>query len=141
MSYASTTTVSVEKSRAEIDTLLGKHKASHRGIQVNEELGMAQIAFVIQGRKYRLDVPLPKENKMELRRRYEQECRSRWRAILLMLRAKLELVEIGVSTVEREFLADMVLADGQTMHIALAQAIKRGLETGEAPILALSEGT
>jgi tRNA nucleotidyltransferase/poly(A) polymerase len=141
MSYASATTVSVEKSRAEIDTLLGKHKASHRGIQVNEELGLAQIAFVIQGRKYRLDVPLPKQDKMQLQRKHEQECRSRWRAILLMLRAKLELVEIGVSTVEREFLADMVLANGETMHLAVANAIKAGLDTGKAPILSLPEGT
>lgn len=161
MSYASTTTVSVEKSRAEIDTLLGKHGASHRGIQVNEDLALAQIAFVIHGRKYRLDVPLPKlvkpkEFKGEprgwwqwddtkranyLRSEYDQQCRSRWRAILLMLKAKLELVEIGVSSVEREFLADMVLADGQTMHLAVAEAIKRGLDSGTAPILALPEAT
>lgn len=140
MSYAENTTVSVEKSRAEIDTLLGKHGASHRGIQVNEDLCMAQIAFVIQGRKYRLDVPLPKEDKRHPRKRYEQSCRSRWRAILLMLKAKLELVEIGVSSVEREFLADMVLADGQTMHLAVAEAIKRGLDSGTAPILALPGG-
>jgi hypothetical protein len=58
-----------------------------------------------------------------------------------MLKAKLELVDIGVSSVEREFLADMVLANGQTMHLAVAETIKRSLSTGEAPVLALPEAT
>lgn len=156
--YAADTTVSEEKTRAEIETVLGKHGASHRAIATDEDQHLAQIAFVIQGRRYRLDVPLPKmvEPKDEprgwwvwdqsrrqewMRKQVAQERRARWRAVLLMLKAKLEWVRLGASSVEKEFLADMVLANGATMHVAVAQAIKHGLETGKAPVLALPGAT
>jgi hypothetical protein len=158
-SYAEGTSVSVEKTRAEIETLLGKHGAGQRAILCDDELGLAQIGFGIHGRRYRLDVPMPSLESVRpttrtgpsvgywrldeagrlawARRALEQAQRERWRAVLLMLKAKLELVRIGVSTVEHEFLADMVLPDGKTMHIAVAESIQRALATGEAPMLAL----
>ena len=45
---------------------------------------------------------LPREKQRQL---WEQGCRSRWRAILLILLAKFEAIEAGISTFEREFLA------------------------------------
>lgn len=139
--YAEGTSVSVEKSKAEIDVLLGKHGASQRGIMADESSGRAMIAFVIAGRHYRLEVPLPTDardpskpswvlkghdcprgwdswgidrRKQWVRTEIEQKSRERWRAVLLMLKAKLELVRIGVSSVEREFLADLVV-NGKTI--------------------------
>ena len=160
MSYAENTSVSEEKTRAEIETILGRHGASHRAIATDEDAHLAQIAFVIRGRRYRLDVPLPSlpvcepgkeprgwwawdhdRRQQWLRKQNEQERRARWRAVLLMLKAKLEWVRLGASSVEKEFLADMVLANGATMHVAVAQAIKHGLETGKSPMLALPEST
>ena len=35
---------------------------------------------------------------------WEQACRQRWRALLLIIRAKLEAVESGITTLESEFL-------------------------------------
>jgi hypothetical protein len=46
---------------------------------------------------------------------YEQACRQRWRALLLIVKAKLEAVTAGISTVEREFLPDVVLPNGATV--------------------------
>lgn len=154
--YAAATKVSPERTRAEIETLLGKHGASRRQLGVDEDLNLARIEFVMHGRSYRLDVPLPKAELKDgqrkpdgwsrmneaqrercLRDRANAESGARWRSILLMLKAKLELVRLGVSSVEREFLADMLLANGKTMHLAVAEAIKRGLDTGKAPTLAL----
>jgi hypothetical protein len=157
--YAAGTSVASERSRAEIETLLGKHGATQRGIAVNDETGLAQVAFVIHGHKYRLDVPMPPGPDLstaqgkprgwyswdeQRRQRWafsevEQSRRERWRAIVLLLKAKLELVQIGISSVEKEFLSDMVLANGETMHHAVAEALSRSLATGKAPVLALPE--
>ena len=165
--YAEGTKVSVEKSRAEVDTLLGKHGATQRAIALDDVAGLAQIVFVVQGRKYRLDVPMPQppdtdavsNNPIldekprgwwrwddEHRQRWitqqmEQARRERWRAIVLVFKAKFELVDIGISTIEKEFLGDMVLANGDTMNRAVGEAIKHSLETGKSPILALPEAS
>ena len=46
---------------------------------------------------------------------YEQAVRQRWRALALVIKAKLEAVEAGISTVEREFLDAIMLPDGRTV--------------------------
>ena len=59
--------------------------------------------------------------------RTDQVLRTRWRLVLLALKTKLELVALGVSSVEREFMADMVLGNGRTVQENLAEFIQRGL--------------
>lgn len=162
--YAAGTIVSVEKTKSEIDTLLGKHGATQRGIMADDEERRAMVAFVIGGRHYRLDVPLPDMSKfadpskpdwqqakgitvprgwpnwgIEKRKQWtrnsmDQSERERWRAVLLMLKAKLELVRIGISTVEREFMADLVLPNGSTVAHMLETQIADVL-AGETPRL------
>ena len=46
---------------------------------------------------------------------YEQMIRSRWSALALAIKAKLECVESKISTFEKEFLANIVLPNSQTM--------------------------
>lgn len=43
------------------------------------------------------------------------EVRQRWRALLLTVKAKLEAVECGISTLEQEFLAFIVLPNSMTL--------------------------
>jgi len=164
--YAEGTSVTVEKTRSEIDTLLGKHGASQRGV-MTDDAGRAVVAFVIGGRHYRLDVPMPNpgdfpdpkkrgwETTLDTPRGWDgwgserraqwvrvemdQRCRERWRAVLLMLKAKLELVRLGISTVEREFLADLVLPSGKTVAATLEAQIVNVMR-GEMPRL-LPEAT
>lgn len=45
----------------------------------------------------------------------EQGKRQRWRAMALIVKAKLEAIESGISTLEAEFLAHTVLPNGQTV--------------------------
>jgi hypothetical protein len=139
--YAEGTTVSVEKSRVEVEKILSRYGATQRGVMLAES--MAQIAFVVEGAKYRIDVPLPHRDpdkpppgwhawEEARRERYreshhEQACRERWRAIVLMLKAKLEVISLGLSTVEREFMADMVLPNGRTASQCLPDIIRAGL--------------
>ena len=44
-----------------------------------------------------------------------QACQQRWRALLLIIRGKLEAVESAITTLESEFLANVVLPDGGTV--------------------------
>jgi hypothetical protein len=145
MTYASGTSVSVERSRMEIDSLLGKHGATSRGVATTE--GMAQVAFVIGGLHYRLDVPLPafkmtkqppgwwgwnESRREEYKAKHTaQATRERWRAILLLLKAKLEAVRMGVSRVEKEFLSDLVLDGGGTVYQAMGERIAKALANGQ----------
>lgn len=69
------------------------------------------------------------------RRRVDQVARERWRALVLLVKAKLELVALGISTVEREFLADIALPDGRTVHEAMRELLQRAYETGDMPPL------
>lgn len=146
MSYAENTSVSIEKSRAELDTLLRKHGASQRVFGDDDVNGRAVICFALGGRQYQLEIPLPKLSEFErckrrgwMQRRtmpdqlraHDQACRSRWRAVVLITKAKLEFASMGVSTIEREFLADLVLADGQTVHAAVTTGIQEQYLTGK----------
>jgi hypothetical protein len=74
-------------------------------------------------------------------KQWEQACRTRWRALALVIKAKLEAVASGITTFESEFLAHIVLPDGRTVGgwIApqLAVAYERG---GMPPMLALPDG-
>jgi len=71
----------------------------------------------------------------------EQASRERWRQIVLLLKAKLELVRLGVSTVEKEFMADMVLPNGETVNVALGREIAAALALGAMPTLSLPEAS
>jgi hypothetical protein len=53
------------------------------------------------------------ENQRE--KAYDQALRSRWRALLLVIKAKLEAVDVGISTIEQEFLANVVLPNDQLL--------------------------
>jgi hypothetical protein len=131
MAYASTTTVPVEKTRAEIEQLLVKHRATHFMSAWGEEDGKrrAVIAFEMHDRRLMFHLPLPDPNERAFThakmrgyakrrtdaaaaRAWEQACRSRWRGLLLTIKAKLESVEAGIETFEEAFLAQVVVSDG-----------------------------
>jgi hypothetical protein len=154
--YAEGTSVTVERSRAELDAILNRNGAKQTMIANDDEKCVAVIGFVINGAKFRLELPLPsyadtmpakgKEPQRwwsmgeEARKswrssRFHQARRERWRAVLLLLKSKLEIVRIGLSSVEREFMADMVLPGGATAYEALSEALRSGLVTGERKML------
>ncbi len=157
--YAKGTTVEVARSRAEIDSLLTKNGASSVGILNDSDKSVAVVAFTIHGAKFRLEIPLPTmaevdkspkprqwfswdEGKRLAWKRVDlvQRERERWRAVLLLIKSKLEIVRIGLSSVEREFMADLVLPGGQRAEAFFAEAIRRGLEGGDAsPMLGAGE--
>lgn len=150
--YAKGTEVSVEKTRVEIESVLQKYGADAFGYSVDGPA--AKIAFRLGGRHYRFALTLPPRDRWDFhhykqgkttflradgvaQKMWEQECRALWRALLLVIRAKLEAVEVGISTVEAEFLAAMVLADGSTVEETIAPQIEEHYRVGGPPRLML----
>jgi len=66
----------------------------------------------------RLDVPIPENCR-------ENERRQRWRVMVMVTKAKLEAVACGISTIEREFLSDIVLPDGRTVAETMTPVIRK----------------
>ena len=107
MAYAEKTTVPVSKSRIEIEELIRKHGA---GQFVSGYSGdKVVIGFTAEGRQVRflMRMPAGRTNKET-----EQLEGQRWRALLLVIKAKFEAIESGVSCFDDEFLAHIVLPDG-----------------------------
>ena len=129
--YAKGTSVSVERSEAELRSLLSKHGADALMVGHDASEGRAFVAFRIRGQAVRLDVPLPKledfrhyihaawgrrkRDDVETRKAHEQASRERWRALVLLTKAKLEAVQIGFSSIEREFMHDLLTPSGKTV--------------------------
>ena len=71
---------------------------------------------------------------------WEQACRQRWRALDLVVKAKLEAVESGISVFEEEFLANIVLPNGQTVKDLVIPEVEHAYLSGCAPKLFLIGG-
>jgi hypothetical protein len=65
----------------------------------------------------------------------DRELRRRWRALLMVIKAKLVSVEDGISTIEREFMADVVLPNGKTLGEWVAPQLDAAYQSGGMPAL------
>jgi hypothetical protein len=143
--YAEGTTVSPERSQAEISENLRRYGASSyvSGYEDNR----AMIAFKAHDRTVRfiLDLPLQGDDEFAFtptrqrrkpdaaRAAYEQEIRRRWRALALAIKAKLEAVATGIASFEDEFLAYTVLPDNTTVGDRLRVEIDAAWRSGQVP--------
>ncbi len=66
---------------------------------------------------------------------WEQACRQKWRALYLVIKAKLEAVESGISCFEDEFLANIVLPDGSLVGNFMRPQIEQVYSSGNMPAL------
>ena len=142
--YAEGTSVSVEKSRSEIESTLRRFGASQFLSGWDQE--MAYIAFKYRDRAIQLTLTLPERGKFlrtphrrqvrnaaEVEKAWEQACRESWRCLALMVKAKLVAVEKGVATLENEFLAYTMLPDGGTVAQWLQPQIQQMITDGCMP--------
>jgi hypothetical protein len=154
--YASQTSVSTEKSRNEIERTLQRYGASGFGFWLEGDKALVQ--FTIQNLKIAFNLPMPDrkseeftmsshENEWQRKRlgadtahkRWEQACRQRWRALALVIKAKLEAIDSGISTFEEEFMAHIMLPDGKTVGEKLVPSLTVLKETGNMPKLLLGK--
>lgn len=117
--YASETDVPVERSKRQIELLLQQHgaEAYHTGWDKDRDI----IEFGWKGKQIRFVLKRFDRTQFELSERgyarnvrqqtqaYDQADRSRWRALYLVIRAKLEAVERGIAIFEEEFMAFIVV--------------------------------
>lgn len=131
--YARETKVPVTQSRSEIEQLLERAKARQYGTAVDYELRQARVQFRLNDRIVRFVIALPDEKKLGKGWRLEQAERQRWRALLLVIKAKLESVESQISTFEEEFLAHIVMPNDQTIAQIILPQIAESYHTGRMP--------
>ena len=91
--FAEETQVPVARSREELESVLKKHGASERLTYQDDEAGRAVVQFRIGERMVKLEM-----RREETNRNAEQVDREAWRRLLLVVRAKLEIVASGMST-------------------------------------------
>jgi hypothetical protein len=81
-------------------------------------------------REVRLEVPMPTEREAGTKAKLDAATRQRWRALVLVLKAKLEAVASGISTLETEFLAGIVMPDGRTLGSHVIPRLTEVVEHG-----------
>lgn len=131
--FAEDTSVPVGRSQDEVKDRLRRAGADR--IAVYEDERSSAVAFTVQGRMYRITVPTTAEA-----RDPRQDARRAWRLLLLLLKAKLEAVREGATTIEREFLADMLLPDGSTVYERAREELAIAYDGGSMPNRLLLEG-
>lgn len=151
--YASDTSVPSERSRAEIEQTLRRYKADAFGYLTERDC--AVVMFRMAGRHIKFILPMPDPESEEFTRTptkrdlrtasaaeaaWEQACRQRWRALALVIKAKLEAVAAGITTVEDEFLAHTVLPDGSTVGEWARPQLAEAYRVGAMPTSLMIEG-
>ena len=127
--YAETTKVPVSRSRDELERILARYGADAFGYGWDN--GRAVVSFRAQQRYIRFAMEIPLN---------AQEERQRWRALVLVVKAKLEAVESGITTFEDEFLAHVVLPDNRTVSDWLGPQIEDAYTQGGMPKLLMPGG-
>lgn len=153
MAYAESTSVPIERTRAQIEKELRKYGADQfiSGWDHNR----AFISFRAMRRLVRFVLPLPKRDdkkysmkpptrswfkptprsEAETTLLWEQACRARWRALLLTVKAKLESIQTGIESFEQAFLAHIVLPDDTLVGDRIISAVADAYATGKMPQL------
>jgi len=152
--YAAQTSVSWQSSRDEIERTLTRYGANQFMYGWTE--GGAMLAFSARGRQIRFTLPLPDRKSREfthtpakglarsapeVEKAYDQAVRQRWRALALVIKAKLEAIEAGISDFEEEFLAHIMLPNGRTVGEETLPRVTEMYEVGHMrPLLEVTSG-
>lgn len=137
--YASKTAVPVSKSRAEIERMLVKFGATAFASSWDQNKACIQFAYAKSVVRFQLPLPdindkkfthitMWRERAQSARQAiFDQEVRRRWRALGLIVKAKIESVNSGVETFETAFLAHLIATkDGETVGEVLIPHLRGG---------------
>lgn len=124
MAYADRTKVTVSQSRHDIEALLKKAGAVR--VITMDDPEEAVVMCMLSGRLIKFRVPIQAKAEDQIRQ-------ARWRALLLVIKAKRESVESGIETDEEAWLAHVVMPDGRTMKEWAEPILQLAYEKGEMP--------
>lgn len=130
--YAEGTSVPVGKTKDELDRLLTRAGASQTVMGADRSRKRILIGFSLDGRQYRLYAATAGRGPRSAPEQVEREA---WRALLLIVKAKLEVARSGYSSIESEFLGNIVLPNGQTVAEDVLPKIAEAYESGHMPLL------
>lgn len=151
MAYAESTSVPVDRSRLEVERILKKAGGSQFGYWDDDEHRISVIVCQLESYqlKFRVLQPDPHDFRdngktgrskrtrtpKQAEQAAEQELKRRWRALALIIKAKLEVIESGQSSIVREFMADLMLPSGETVGDEIAPKITKAMNEGRMPKL------
>ena len=142
--FAADTTVSPEKSRGEIERTLTRYGAEKFMYGWDKE--NAVIQFELETRLIKFVLPLPdregrefthtpsrgyKRDPGDVMKEWEKAVRQKWRALNLVIKAKLEAVESEITTFDSEFLAHIILPNGKTVGEYVIPTVESVYLTGK----------
>jgi hypothetical protein len=145
--YAGSTTVDSHQSTSEIERTLTRYGAT--AFSYGWEPTRAAISFVANNRQIRFVLPLPDRNLREFTHtpstqkhrapkaaeaeaEYEKAVRQRWRALALVVKAKLEAVNAGIVTFEQAFYARTGLPNGLTVFEDTKDSVNKAIASPSA---------
>jgi hypothetical protein len=146
--YAEHTGVASDASRAEIERTLRRYGAT--AFAYGWDALCATVMFELANRRIRFRLPMPDRNDRAFthtpgkglrrsedaaEREWEQAQRQRWRALALVIKAKLEAVAAEITTVEQEFLAHIVLPNGSSVGDWAKPQLAIAYERNEMPAI------
>jgi hypothetical protein len=148
--FAANTEVPVDRSRAELEKILEKYGASQ--FIYGTEKNRVVIGFSMHDRMVRFNIPMPDKTDKEIttyktgwqtktrtagaiEEKFNQAMRQRWRALVLVIKAKLEASESGITDFETEFLSHIILPDGSTVGQWAKPQIQKAYTAGNMPQL------
>ena len=131
MSYAERTDVPIARTQSQIQAMIEKAGAKKYGTLTDGS--RARIVFELQNRQIQFSLELPLEKGYRYTTGWEQACRSKWRALYLVIKAKLEAVNSGIAVFDEEFLAWIVVPGGETVYQKIMPEMQRAIESGARP--------
>jgi hypothetical protein len=120
--FAARTRVPIDKTKADIERLVKRYGA--KGFASGWHNDAARIEFVCHNRHIRFTVVVPQG---------EQAARQKWRALLLLVKAKLEAVDAKIASFEEVFVGEIVMpGTGKTIWETVREPIRLNYE-GKKP--------
>ncbi len=145
MSYAQRTTVGQPATFNEIERTLKRYGAT--AFMYGSTDTEAVVMFDAKGLRLKFRLRFPGIESFRLTetgrertdsvalKAQDEEVRRRWRALLLVIKAKLESVESGIETFQEAFASQIVLANGQTVGQWLVPQLAESASSGNMPPL------
>lgn len=146
MPFASKTSVPVERSQSEIQKMLVRFGATAFASSWDQSKACVQFAYKAWHVRFELTLPDPNDRKFthatawrerpeSIRKAvYDQEVRRLWRALVLIVKAKLEGIESGVETFEAAFLAHVVVPGAnETLGNAVIPQLQAAIDGKKMP--------